>query len=323
MSLDEQKDGNSDLVEWFFKYGGDNKSIDVMIHLKDPKGRIVNDYPNDIQLCTELVYEDGTQVVSQTQNIASNSKNGSVSSSIKVFRRMRPEPIIEQGTGSIHFAFRIEQVSTNHKPHIGFKLKVSPASADAEKYCDIIGSLTKETIIVKSRPFYKSTGLKSVNVGGRSTILQKALGGIPIYLNATHPNIEMENYHKEIKGLATVTCEHGQASRVLSSKNPFKIDQAKQLLLFHPSNTNSFFANNDATCLSCGEYLKRGHALNPMEHKMDCRLYMTLCQALRCYTRSTAAPNDSDDSIENVNDLKKPANAACKHEEDSEEEATI
>jgi hypothetical protein len=315
-SSNTQMNGNSESFEWFFKHGGDNKSIDVMIHLKDSEGRHVNDYPRDIQLCTELVYEDGTMIVGGFQRVLSYPKKGSVTSSNEVFRRMRPEPVIDQDTGSVHFAFRVEEVSTNHKPHIGFKLKVSPASGDDAEYSDITGSLMKETIIVKSRPSYKSTGLKSTNVGGRSTILQKAMGGIPIYLNATPTGKEIELKDRKKNELTAATQEQEQES--LPAKKPFKIDEAEQLVLFHPSDTNLFFANRAEKCLSCRQYLKRGQALNPMEHRLDCRLYMTLCQTLTIYTRTTANritagpnPNAHNDSIVDANDLKKPAVATA------------
>jgi len=255
-----------------------------MVHLKDQMGRVVNEYPNDIHLRTQLVYEDGTDVIPVgTQDNTPKLSN--------MFRPMRPEPIIEQGTGSVHYAFRIEQVSNNHKPHIGFKLKISVASANAIEYNTIADTMMKETIVVKSRPCCKSAIIKRRNSGGRHTILQKMLGGIPVYLNnesKLNPIIKKEtmDYNGGSSGFIEANLKHdhdGLAEH--SSRNPFEIDQSKKLILFHPSDANLFFVCDKGKCLSCGAKLRSGPALTPTEHRLDCRLYMTLSQILTVCTR--------------------------------------
>jgi len=121
-------------IEWYSKQGGDNTCIDVMFHLKDRKGSIVHNHP-DIPLFTELVYEDGSPLVlmppvggkkqrrsslssslTQGQEQAESSTNETTKKKNQIYRPMRPEPILCNGNGSVHYAFRIEDVSANHKP---------------------------------------------------------------------------------------------------------------------------------------------------------------------------------------------------------------
>lgn len=305
------------MIEWYSKHGGENNSIDVMVHLKDQMGRVVNDYPKDIQLCTQLVYEDGTDIIPVgTQDNAPKLSN--------IFRPMRPEPIIEHGTGSVHYAFRIEQVSNNHKPHIGFKLKISVSSTSSIEYNTIVDTLMKETIIVKSRPCCKSTVIKKGNIGGRHTILQKVLGGIPVYLNNNESKLkpiikkEIMDRNEGTRGSTEALLKHdhdGLAEH--SSRNPFESDQSKKLILFHPFDANLFFVCDKGKCLSCEANLRSGLALAPTEHRLDCRLYMTLSQILTVRTRYNKPVITGSNEPGSNEDAKKPV-VVVKKEDTSE-----
>lgn len=283
-------------------------------------GRVVNDYPKDIHLRTQLVYEDGTDVIPVgTPDNAPKLSN--------IFRPMRSEPIIEKGTGSVHYAFRIEQVSNNHKPHIGFKLKISVSSTSSFEYNTIADTLMKETIIVKSRPCCKSTVIKRRNIGGRHTILQKVLGGIPVYLNdesKLNPIIKKEgiDHNERTRGFTEALLKHDHDGLAeYSSRNPFESDQSKKLILFHPSDANLFFICDKGKCLSCGANLRSGLALTPTEHRLDCRLYMTLSQILTVCTRHNkpmVTGSNEPGSNEDAKESKNTAVVVVKEEDTSE-----
>jgi hypothetical protein len=278
-----------------------------MIHLKDRKGSIVHNHL-DMSLSTELVYEDGSPLIMHRPSairrkqkllsvLPKTSRAGqeqqqepesfTKTKSNQVYRPMRPEPILLNGDGSIHFAFRIEDVSANHKPHTGFKLKVllgSPPMADGTI---IYGGLMDETIIVKSRPTTMRIGpfVQDRSVGGRTTILQKVLGGIPILGNISsklrRSDSKKKNFPPEKTALDVVTVPiTAQRSSSMDNSKYIQVDSTTQTISFDMECINSFFCGTSNACLSCGETLKVGECLSPSEHKLDCRLFLTLSPLL-------------------------------------------
>jgi hypothetical protein len=58
------------------------------------------------------------------------------------------------------------------------------------------------------------------------------------------------------------------------------VDGKTQKVWFDMECINSFFCGTGSTCLACGEELELGKCLNPAEHKLDCRLFLTLSPIL-------------------------------------------
>ena len=241
------------------------------IHLKDAKGRIVSDHPSKIPIKTELVYEDGSSI--KFPSTASSSKNAVVTYD-QIYRAMRQGTLLKPGEGSCHFAFRIEDVSKNHKPHKGFRLKVCPSLFSDKSY--IVGSIMEEIIVVKSRPTY-NLGKRNGSVGGRSTIIQRAIGGIPAILADGHHKVKMEV--TTIKKGSSRMPHFGKVG-VLAHKpaKAFNIDETSGSILFDRSNESLplFFTGIGNTCLGCSERIVAGQGLSPAHHKLDCRLFMSL-----------------------------------------------
>ncbi len=247
-------------IEWFCKHGGENTSIDVMIHLKDEIGRIITDYPSTIPLKTELVYEDGTKIMPLSVDA---DRPGS---SKEAYRPMRPEPCLDAGVGSCHFAFRIESVSQNHRPHTGFRLKVDPLLPGENS--DVVGGLMEEIIVVKSRPMNLKKRNTNTFIGGRSTILQKAMGGIPVILSGT-------NTPRHKKANARIKKEKSN-NPPKEWENKFTVDTKSRSILFEASRVSLFFTGNTTQCLGCSETLKLDQGLNASHHKPECSLFLAL-----------------------------------------------
>ncbi|GFH52653.1 predicted protein [Chaetoceros tenuissimus] len=179
ISPSDEENQNSGLddpnaIAFFCHYGGENKAIEVMIYLKSTlTGRIV-EYPEPVPLSTELVYADDETPIAISSKMKSKNSSASVDD---VMRRMRPEPVLDVGKAA--FSFRINEVSANHLPHTGFKLKVS--KRDLDSFEDILDSaIMDQMIVVKSRPSSDALkGKKRMTTGGRTTILSQKMGGIP------------------------------------------------------------------------------------------------------------------------------------------------
>lgn len=173
---ENQNNGLNDpnAIAFFCHYGGENKAIEVMIYLRSTlSGRIV-EYPQQVPLSTELVYADDERPIAISSKMKAKNSRASVDD---VMRRMRPEPVLEDGKAA--FSFRINEVSANHLPHNGFKLKVS--KRDLNSFEDILeSSIMDQVIVVKSRPSSDALrGKKRMTNGGRTTILSQKMGGIP------------------------------------------------------------------------------------------------------------------------------------------------
>lgn len=285
VSIQEQED-KSEMVEWYSKHGGDNTSIDIMIHIKDEEGRIVNDYPKKLPLKAELVYEDGTAVLPLPDSIKKFIPKG------QVYRAMRPEPCLGEGIGSCHFAFRIESVIQNHKPHRGFRLKVYPSILSGST--DVAGGLMEEIIVVKSRPSDINKMKKNnMFVGGRSTILQRAMGGIPVIVTNANTNTNTNTKTKSETARNTRrkanVCSDKKfdptALRVrVEPETKFKVDEESRSILFDASCMSLFFTGRGDTCLACSESLSAEQGLNPADHKADCSLFLVLGPILTKYS---------------------------------------
>lgn len=102
-----------------------------------------------------------------------------------------------------------------------------------------------------------------------------------------------------------------------SSRNPFESDQSKKLILFHPFDANLFFVCDKGKCLSCEANLRSGLALAPTEHRLDCRLYMTLSQILTVRTRYNKPVITGSNEPGSNEDAKKPV-VVVKKEDTSE-----
>jgi len=260
-----------------------------MIHLKDGRGIIVDYYPKKLPLRTELVYEDGSKVPFLPVS-AKKDKQPRILPLEPTYRTMRQDPTLGPGVGSHHFSFRIEEVSFNHKPHHGFKLEVTPTFASGIK--DVAGGLMEETIIVKSRPPYDPNVEKNASIGGRSTILQKAIGGIPVLICGTKSKSEESKSpcKPARKPTRTAMTTNKTASE---SINLFKIDDSNQSIQLEERDETLLFTGSGDKCLACGENLEAGQGLDPMEHKLDCRLFMTLGPLMMKSNRaSTGKGND-------------------------------
>ena len=247
-------------IEWFCKHGGENTSIDVMIHLKDEIGRIITDYPSKIPLKTQLVYEDGTEIMSMSRDTDRPDL------SKEVYRPMRPEPCLDAGVGSCHFAFRIESVSLNHRPHTGFRLKVSPLLPGVNS--DVVGGLMEEIIVVKSRPMNWKKRNTNTFIGGRRTILQRAMGGIPVILSDTNTQ-RYEKANTRIK-------KEKSSNPPKKWENKFAVDTKSRSILFEESRVSLFFTGNTTQCLGCAETLKLDQGLDASHHKPACTLFLAL-----------------------------------------------
>ena len=132
---------------WFNKCGGENSGLDVMIHLRDEKGRIVNDITETVYLKTELVYSDESPTPYMPLMPLKERRSHKVSET-PLYNPLRPEPILNPGQTAISFSFRIEEVSFRHPHQSGFKLKVSHLGPSRFM---VHSGLMEETIVVLSK----------------------------------------------------------------------------------------------------------------------------------------------------------------------------
>lgn len=223
---------NTEIFEWFNKYQGENTPIDVWIHLKDYRGRIVQDYPKYIHIQSSLLYEDGTEVIpgsfsSQPTTTTTASTVQHVQCS-EIYRRLHPDPILRE-EGSSFFSFRIEETSIGHRPHTGFKLVVTAQDESGKVMNDIACGIMEEIIHSKSRPskdaFYSNKSNIVIGKGGRRTVMQKALGGVPIFVgssSATSDNATTHNNSREKKGGRPSTKNISQKTDSTKSLTPSK-----------------------------------------------------------------------------------------------------
>ena len=168
----------STTFEWFNKHGSDNAGIDVLIHMRDSSGSVVNPVLRKLPLRTELVYDDGTPVPIMPLKPL-RDKKGSQNRALKLYRPLRPDPVLGTGKKSSQFfSFRIEEVSLHHQNHKGFKLKVSPA--DFSHASNILPGLLEETIVVRS----KSNGHPNVTGQRAGRVLTTF---VPIVSTGAHP----------------------------------------------------------------------------------------------------------------------------------------
>eukprot|EP00957_Ditylum_brightwellii_P116490 8885459-Ditylum_brightwellii.AAC.1 len=159
--------GDTTVFEWFNKCGGENAGLDVIIHLKNSMGNIVNNFSEMFPLHTELVYNDGSSTPLMPLCPLKERKTSS-QSRLPLYRPMRPEPILHPGQASHDFTFRVEEVSFHHPGHNGFKLKVSPKNNEQRPL--VVPGILEETIKVRSKPKTEPSGKK---LGGRKTVPMK------------------------------------------------------------------------------------------------------------------------------------------------------
>ena len=127
----------------------------------------------------------------------------------------------------------------------------------------------EEIIVVKSRPTY-NLGKRTGSVGGRSTIIQRGIGGIPAILADGHYKVKMEV--TTIKKESSRMPHFGKVG-VLAHKpaKTFNIDETSGSILFDRSNESLplFFTGIGNTCLGCSERIVAGQGLSPAHHKLD------------------------------------------------------
>eukprot|EP00592_Proboscia_alata_P011196 CAMPEP_0194365776 /NCGR_PEP_ID=MMETSP0174-20130528/13793_1 /TAXON_ID=216777 /ORGANISM="Proboscia alata, Strain PI-D3" /LENGTH=491 /DNA_ID=CAMNT_0039140617 /DNA_START=570 /DNA_END=2045 /DNA_ORIENTATION=- len=141
-------------VAWYSKCGGDNSGLDVLIHIKDRDGEIVDSLHNEVPVKTELAYADGSATPFMPLAPLKERRSTKISKN-PLYRALREDPIIVPGEGSQPFSFRIEEVSFHHSGQDGFKLKVLPADSNIDR---IHPAILRENIIVLSKPKHDPSG---------------------------------------------------------------------------------------------------------------------------------------------------------------------
>ena len=159
---------------WYNSCGGESSSLDVMIHLRDGKGRICSvdclkksvpltdtgkkefhqKTPVLLEVIPSLVYADD-----ETENVPlfqigrqikkTKKKEDENREREQILKPMRPVPITYvSGQSSRPFSFRIDEVS-NHHNRRGFKLKINPVG-DIAPF--VASGIMWETMYVLSKP---------------------------------------------------------------------------------------------------------------------------------------------------------------------------
>lgn len=311
--------GESETFEFYNSHGGDNRPIDVWIHLKDSIGRIVQKYDRPIHLVTSLVYEDETVVPPGFKGQVYTTNKSKPNSDI--YRRLRPDPVLLDGksnAASAFFSFRIEEVSFRHDPHSGFKLYVVPYDQDGNVLEDIAPGVMEEIIIVKCRPskMIKSDIVQSGSkIGGRRTVMQKALGGVPIVVRRDR---ETSNKKRKLLKKESSAILRERSSQLVqddcfqtpkmkthkadvdfydfpsvcdSDSSDFsmsglfvKYDSTTDCLLMNHTALEALFVgmkDDDNRCLFCKATVPRGYGLRPLDHDIECRVSLAMAPYIR------------------------------------------
>ena len=309
--------GQSETFEFYNSYGGDNRPIDVWIHLKDSIGRIVQKYDRPIHLVTSLVYEDGTVVPPGFKGKVYTANKSKPNSDI--YRRLRPDPILDgkSDTASAFFSFRIEEVSFRHEPHSGFKLYVVPYDQDGNVLKDIAPGIMEEVIVVKCRPskmIKSDVGQSGSKIGGRRTVMQKALGGVPVVVRRDRgPSNKKRIMKKESSTILSerssrlvqedilqtpkmktrkVDVDFNDFSSVSDSDSSefsisglfVKYDCTTDSLLMNHTALEALFVgmkDDDNQCLFCNATVPRGYGLRPLDHDIECRVSLAMAPYIR------------------------------------------
>ena len=138
---------------WHNKCGGENAGIDVKIHLRDSKGRLVKDHCEMLSLTSELIYMDHTACPFMPLQPLKRRASRTMPT-YPLYRPLRAEPVLEPRQATADFCFRIEEVSATHaqkggKGKSGFKLKVS---IEDEHWSRMISpGIMDEVIVVRSK----------------------------------------------------------------------------------------------------------------------------------------------------------------------------
>lgn len=292
--------------------------------MKDSIGRIVKKFHKPVHLVTSLVYEDGTSVPPGFKGKVYTTKKNR--QNFDIYRRLRPDPVLDgmSDTASAFFSFRIEEVSFRHDPHSGFKLYVAPYDENGNVLADIAPGIMEEVIVVKCRPAKSITNdvMKSGSkIGGRRTIMQKALGGIPVVLreNSCTSNEkqsvvtkrESSAVHSQRRSSWSTEDDNVQTPKMkrpnldtdisaFSSHSPSisELDSSEcmesGLFVKYDDETDSIMMNNDALealfvginkdenqCLFCNASIPHGHGLRPLDHEIECRGSLAMAPYIR------------------------------------------
>jgi len=150
-----------DVYAWYSKCGGEHSALSAVVHLKDANG-LTPKIVDELQLLTELVYEDGSPTPLQPICPLKDRKSGKTSDK-PLYRRLCPDPKIKPDKCSATVRFRIEEVTFHHSGHHGFKLKVYPVRSQS---LIVHPAVMDEIIVVLSKPKMcrrKSSLLGTVN----------------------------------------------------------------------------------------------------------------------------------------------------------------
>jgi len=110
------------IYTWYRSLHSDT-ALAVLIHLKNSKGDIVSNVPSVILLHVHLVQDNGVSL----ENALSTKKTVHKKS---IFSPCTTNPRFEPGKeATIHYSFRIEELSSFRGESIGFKIAVSSLSS--------------------------------------------------------------------------------------------------------------------------------------------------------------------------------------------------
>jgi hypothetical protein len=224
--------GSTD-VEW--DASSPKSKLEVLVYLKDGKGDICHNYPHSVIATAELLYDDGTEAPKYP--IGSKKKaNGASKEPRSLLNALTSFPKFQPGIGSQTFSFRIEQTSSRHKNHRGFRLKVCVKDGCT----DILPCVTEDIIIVIRK---RSCG-KAVAFDESNTLDYSKL-----------PNVlRMDtSYHK------------------LPFDSPLP-----SLRIPHKKIKDLFTGGDRNTCLTCNSDLSFCDGTNLSDHLPNCRLAMIL-----------------------------------------------
>ena len=274
LSIEDRFEGNNTVrripgsndIEWNISY--QKSKLDVMIHIKNGKGEICLNYPYSVQTTVQLLYEDGTE----TPTFPFGSRKNSSAEHRSLFTALSPFPHFCTGVGSQPFAFRIEQVSSRHKNHKGFRLKVCVKQDEKDGDCKILPCIAEYVIIVTR------TGSRVKKTAGNQEEMSMDESSVP-------KEVRIDNMDQEM------TRDSAPTLRVPR-------DKIKEL-----------FAGDGQTCLTCHADLSACDGIHPSNHFPNCRLVGVLSPFLvksssddGCgrFGSSDAAPFELMDTLDKI-----------------------
>ena len=283
------RQGRSTTFDWFNKCGGEKAGIDVVIHLKNSRGSIVENFPTHLPLKTELVYDDGSPT--PMMPFSPLKERRSMKASLNpLYRPIRPQPVLGPHHGSHFFSFRIEEVSFHH-PRKGFKIKVSPADPS----CNNVASGTmEETIIVRSKPKSEPDARPK---GGRSTPLARSDQGNDTYITSRKEALLTQG--RRHKDPATRPRKVSLTDQNILGKA--NIEDSVAVLTTELLCDTFVLAGSPFACLMCKANLKSTHFMMYQEnHHNFCRFVTGVLPNIKLYKSAHSAKEGSTASTSGI-----------------------